>query len=307
MNKWLIAISSLLIILIVIIFGLYLSPVILGILNPHPTTQPASSQLLIPSNNISFTQVNGFNLKIQSGNHQDSEGLTKKEKMDAIDIALNNSTIRETMQRINDYRYISVENVTSVNASKTGSPDSGFLNISSKIAYISIRFEGAPMSLTLDNYIVYVDVLNNKMLGMVIYRGKAGPTAYVTILQGAIWYHQITGAAIFPGPGNVIRMAPTIMLNIDDVKTTSPMILSTDNFEKLRSGSTYKALEYVDFETNATRIADGSQPLNIIAINDGNAIWRANVTLGHEPIDLNYYMVVENENKDKEINISYWE
>jgi hypothetical protein len=299
MNRWKIALSSSLILIIVIVLGVYIFHVNINFLNLYTNSLPSS--------------IDGLNLTVPSDTYRDSDNLTAKEKMNAITVALNNSTVKDDIQAYsNTAQFISIGNVTSIDSIKTDSIHSGFLNVPAKIAYVPIGFAGTQLPYY-DNYIVLVDVLNNRILGLIKYSGKAGPDAYITIPPGSIWYYQM-GGVYRVEPGNYTKITPSVKLNIDDVNTTSPIILSADNFEKFKNGSPYKALEYVDFMTNTSRIADGNQPIDIIGIYDGTAIWGANVSISHAlPIDEKYfnpryyYLVIENKNNDKEIYISYWE
>lgn len=302
MKKWLAIIASVFVLLIIVIIGLYLSS-ITDIFNQQTTNTTSYSPSSIPSIMP--------DIRIQSSNYQSSDGLTAEEKMNAISVALNNSTIGHAMQTAESYTYVAIGNVTSANASKTWGIDSGFLNTSSKIAYVRISLEGTPMSSVLDSYAVYVNVLNNETLGLIIYGDKVGPMAYLTILPGSVWYHQLDGIEDVT-PGDYTQMMPTISLGVEDVNTTSPIILYIDDFEKYKKGSAYKALQYVDYMTNATLVADGSKPINIIEIDNGTAWWRANVSISHASLNdpkyynpQNYYMVIENKNVNKELTISY--
>lgn len=299
MDRWMTALSSLLILIIVIILGLYIFHANINFFNLYTNS--------LPSN------IDGLNLTVQSDNYHDSDNLTTKEKMDAITLALNNSTIKDDIKAYSSTaQFISIGNVTNIDSIKADYIHSGFLNVSAKIAYVPIGFTGTRLPYY-DNYIVLVDVLNNRILGLIKYSGKAGPDAYITILPDSMWYYQMGGVYKFE-PGNYTRLTPLVRLNVDDVNETYPMILSADNFEKFKNSSTYNALEYVDFTTNKSRIANGSHPIDLIGIYNGTAIWGANVSISHVlPIDekyfepRNYYLVIWNKNKDKEINISYWE
>jgi hypothetical protein len=298
-NKWIIALCTLLILITVIVSGLYLSHVDLNIINPSVNSLPSS--------------INGLSLKVPSDTYRDGDNLTAKEKMGAISVALNNSTVINDIQAYsNTAQYISIGNVTSADAIKADSIHTGFLNIPAKIAYVRIGFEGTQLPYY-DNYIVLVDILSNRTLGLIKYSGKAAPVAYITIPPGSVWFYQM-GGVYRVEPGNYTKITPSVRLNIDDVNTTYPIILSADNFEKFKNGSPYNALEYVDFMTNKSRIADGSHPIDILWTYNSTVIWGANVSISHAlPVDEKYfnpryyYLAIENKNVDKEINISYWE
>ena len=108
-------------------------------------------------------------------------------------------------------------------------------------------------------------------------------------------------------------MAPYISVNQDDINSTSMIILSNDNFTRLKEGLPYTALTYVDFTTNATVTADGSQPPHVASIYDGIATCAANVSFNNSvPPDANsgfpnyyYYVLIRNNNVNKDINITY--
>jgi hypothetical protein len=156
-----------------------------------------------------------------------------------------------------------------------------------------------------------VDVTNNIILGIGEYMGKVPPHIYVTIPPGATWYHQLTGVLTVV-PGDYTKFTPIVELNINDVNRTYPVILSADNFENLRNHSPYRALEYVDYVTNASSIIDGSKPISPQFMDNGTATWIGNVSIRHElPIDDKYfepryyYIIIENKNMYSEIPIEF--
>lgn len=301
-------------IIVVITLGFFLSPEIANILDHNPTSSPSIS----PSDNANFLQVNGIKITIQSSNHLDGDGLTSKEKTDAIAIALTNATVIETASEFNFN--ITVGNVTSADILKHSEFDSGFLNMSSKIASVPIIFEGR-MTSSIGGFDVYVDIANNKTLGYVEDEVRAGPYAYVTIPPGTYWYHQLNGMYFVYQPGNIMEfsqnnyteMTPRVLLNINDTSSLYPVILSTDNMEKFINGSHYNALEYVDYATNRSTIMDGSKPMTPVFINSENVAWQANISISHDlPLDHNYfnpryyYLILENKNNEKSVYIEYF-
>lgn len=301
-------------IIVVIALGIFLAPDITNILNNNPTT----SQSILPSDNANSSQVNGIKVSIQSSNHIDGEGLTSKEKTDAIAVALENETVMETAREFSFN--ITVGNVASADILKHSEFDSGFLNMSSKIASVPIRFDGI-MTSSIGGFDVYVDVANNRTLGYVEDEVKAGPYAYVMIPPGTYWYHQLNGMAFIYKPGNLAEfaqgdyteMTPRVVLNVNDTNSIYPMILSTDNMEKFINGSPYNALRYVDYATNGSMIMDSSRPMTPVYIYNETAVWQANVSISHDlPLDNNYfnpryyYLILENKNNEKEIDIAYF-
>lgn len=296
MNKWRIAVSSLLVLIVVIVLMLYLLP---NILHSHVSALPS--------------KVDNLTLQVPNNDYIDSDGLTASEKLDAIELAINNPTIIGEMQ--NNYTNpstIIISNVTSLSAGEvTGGIDSGFMNTSSKIAYLYVNFTGGPYTLFANSYAVYADLTNNKTLGLVTFGRLVSPIATVTIPPGSIWYTQVFGSSRLTADGKP-AMQPYFSVNADDVNTTSMIILSNDNFDKFKKGLPYTPLKYVDYATNATMIADGSQQLHI---NSDNGIdqYAAYVSFnGSIPADANasfpnlsYYILIENKNKDKKINITY--
>jgi len=309
MNKWLIALSSLLVLLVLIVLALYIFP-ITGILQPHVSALPS--------------KVDGLTLQVSGNDYKDSDGLTSAEKLDAIALALNDPTIIGAMQQavaVNnsnpqppDYDMplaIVISNVTSENSSELMGMDSGFLNTSSKTAYLYVSFKIA-FSELVNQYIVYVDLTNNRTLGLLTFEHLVSPFATITIPPGSIWYTQVSDLTGLAG-GYEPAMQPYFKVNMDDVNTTSMVILSKNNFTKFKEGLPYTALKYVDFMTNATMIADGNQPQHIASIYDGVATCTANVSFNNSiPPDANpefpnyyYYVLIENKDLDKEINITY--
>lgn len=297
-------------IIVVIALGLFLAPDITNILNYNPMTSP--------SDNANSSQVNGINITIQSSNYIDSEGLTSMEKTEAIAVALDNETVMETARE--DKFNITVGNVTSADIIKNSGFDSGYLNMSARIATVPIIFDGLG-SMAIGGFDVYVDIANNKTLGYVEDEGKAGPYAYVTIPPGMSWYHQLNGMYFVYQPGNITEyvqnnyteMTPRVLLNINDTNSIYPIILSMDNMEKFINGSNYKALEYVDYATNRSTILDGSRPMKPVYIDNETVAWQANVSISHDlPLDNNhfnpryYYLILENKNNEKAIYIEYF-
>lgn len=298
MNKLTIAISLIILLFILIVAG-WNSSTITNILHPNTTSLPSS--------------VYGLNLKIPNSVYQDSEGLNSTEKINAITLALNNTIIKEGIQsNVNRSTTIGIGNITSGSAGKERGVDSGYLNTNLKIAYLPLGFIGGAYPMLSDNYVLYTDVTNNKTLGYVVYQEKGSPLANITIPPGAIWYTQVHGSTGAASGKTEPTMVPYYIINKDDVNSTSMMILSNDNFTKFKEGLSYTPLKYTDFWTNETIIADGNQPQKASILN-GTAICGANVSFGNSiPLDANeifpnlyYYVLIENKNKDKEVNIEY--
>ena len=300
MNKWLIALSAALVLLL--LFGLVFYQ-----LNVSSVLQQHYSPL--PSN------LYGLPLQVSSNNYKDGNGLSAAEKMDAITMALSNPTILGEIQHINDSSNfglpdsinITISNATSDSTVESAGVDSGFLNLSSKIAYLYVSFN----SRLADNYAVYEDLSNNRTLGLVKFEELVSPIATVTVPPGAIWYTQVSGEPR-KGPEGQPVIQPYFSVNEQDVNTTTMMILSNDNFNKFKEGSPYTAIKYVDYMTNTTMTADGSQFLHIQSYN-GIDTCRAFVSINNtttsNAIDSftnqNYYVLLENKNPEKEINITY--
>lgn len=312
MNKQLIVISSLFVILVLIVLVLYLFP-ITGILQPHVSALPS--------------KMFGLPLQVPSNDYTDSNNLTSEEKMDAITLALNNPTITGAIQHtssilnnttitgappnVNVSITIVISNVTSVSAGELTGIDSGFLNTSSKIAYLYISFIGGSYASLANNYVVYMDLSNNRTLGLVTFEGIGSPVATVTIPPASIWYTQVSGPPRLSAD-NEPEMRPYFSVNEADVNTSSMMILSNDNFDKFKEGLPYTALKYVDYMTNTTMVADGSQLLHINSYN-GTDQCAAFVSFNNSiPADvkpgfpnLYYYVLIVNKNTDNDINITY--
>ena len=175
--------------------------------------------------------------------------------------------------------------------------------------------------MSIGGFDVYVDVTNNKTLGYVEDEGKAGPHAFITIPPHTFWYHQLNGMIFKYKPGNLseftqddyTEMSPRVLLDNNDTSSIYPVILSTDNMEKLINGSPYIALEYVDFATNRSTIMDGSRPMVPVFFDSETVAWQANVSISHDlPLDKNYfnpryyYLILENKNSEKAIGIQYF-
>jgi hypothetical protein len=222
--------------------------------------------LMNPTHNIE----NG--IKINDNNHIDSYGLTSNQKEMAINKALNNESIKELIKKYKNNVYIN--NVTLSDLSER----SGFIG-TDVYAVVPIQFgeKGLP---NMENILVYVDLSSNKIIGIEYFSFRPFPmSADIIIPPKSYWYHQLYGVY------NYEPMNATVMyfsLNITDNGKVYPIILSKDNFEKLRNGSDYNALEYVDYNTNNTRIQDGNEPVS--------ALWSANISISHHlPLKGKYF------------------
>jgi hypothetical protein len=298
LKKMAILLLSLLILAIVI--WAVESSAIIHMISPSATAQPT----------VAYPSVNGVGqvdtptpdpytgtlegLKVHGDNYNDSYGLTKGQKMDAIRLALDNSTVKES---IKEFENISPVLLIGPVALSDQDIRSGYLDLPN-IANVPMQFGE---SFTQQNFIVYVDFRNNTVIGIERWWPKEDIQLYIPIPSGASWYHKLMGPWVNASDDmSRIELDFHVIYSPDDARIY-PAIVDESNFSMLKNNSTFSAVRYVDFMTDLSTMYDGTKPIVPVWTMNGSGSWDPHMSLGDanipnyfNQVHPTYYMVLRN-------------
>lgn len=284
--------------IIVILIGVFESSTIISIIAPPVTPQPTVTQsngimpTYTPTPNAYTRTFEG--LKVHDDNYNNSYGLTASQKMAAIQLAIDNSTIQQT---ITEFKSMSPNLSIGPVAQSDMDMLSGYLNFPN-IVNVPITFGD---SFTEEYFIVYVDSLNHTVIGMESCWPKEVRNVDTPIPSGAYWYHRIMGPWVnMSDEGSRLEMRFHVAYSPEDTRLY-PVIVDESNFNKFKNGSSFSALIYVDYMTNRTTMIDGTKPIVPDLSNNGTSYWAPYIGLGDVNLpgnwnatQRNYYIIFKN-------------
>lgn len=284
---------------IIVLVGVFGSSTLNNIINSYPTPQPTLTQSNVtvlaytPTPDPYTGTVKG--LKVHGNNYNDSDGLTASQKMAAIQLAIDNSTIR---QKITEFRSMSPNMSIGPVAQSDMDTLSGYLNLPN-IVNVPMTFGDLPAQ---EYFIVYVDSLNYTVIGMESWWPKEVRNVDTPIPSGTSWYHRIMGPWVnMSDDGSRLEMRFHLAYRPGDARLY-PAIVDESNFNKFKNGSSFSALVYVDYMTNRTTVIDGTKPIVPDLIDNGTSYWAPYMGLGDVNLpgnwnatQRNYYIIFKNE------------
>jgi hypothetical protein len=240
---------------------------------------------------------------IDESNYHDSDGLTSSQKMDAINIAVNDGTVIDIFSSDRDRSNRTIKPVTLSNASKLPGDDreiydQGFLKMPSSMVTVPIYLEvpgKTPFTLCLN---VLVDLSGKRVMGYEQYTFTILPIFNdVLIPSGSTWYHQLSGEKM----NNYTGMKISIRAGADDLKALYPIIVDKDELAKLIKDSAYSPFNWVDAVTGETRVIGGNEAMEPQIQDNGIAVWsltmnvtQASTNAMQYPEPSDYYVVIQN-------------
>jgi hypothetical protein len=284
---------------IIILVGVFGSSTLNNIINSYPTPQPTLTQsnVTVPAYTPTPDPYTGTveGLKVHGNNYNDSDGLTASQKMAAIQIAVDNSTIQ---QKITEFKNMSPN--LSIGPVTQSDMDfrSGYLNLPN-VVNVPLRFGDLPAQ---QYFIVYVDSLNHTVIGMESWWPKEAGSVDTPIPAGAYWYHRIMGPWINASDDmSRLEMQFRVAYKPEDARLYS-IIVDESNFYKFKNGSSFSALRYVDYTTNQTIVMNGVVPIVPDFKDNGTSYWTPHMGLGDVNLPgywnetrTNYYVIFRNE------------
>jgi hypothetical protein len=262
---------------IVILIGVFESSTIINIIAPPATPQPTITQSNVtmpaytPTPDAYTGMVEG--LKVHDDNYNDSYGLTASQKMDAILLVTDNSTISEKIKEYENMgANISIGPVTLSNQSIR----SGYLNLPN-LVNVPMQFGDWPVP---QYFIVYIDEQNRTVIGMERWWPKEVGSVDTPIPAGAYWYHRLMGPWINSSDDmSRLEMRFRVAYSPEDARIY-PIVVDESNFYKFKNCSSFSALRYVDYMTNQTTVIDGTKPILPDFTDNGTSYWMPYMGLG---------------------------
>lgn len=297
-KKLMILLLSLLI--IVILIGVFESGKIINIINPPTTPQPS---LTHPSVNATWPVYTPTTdpytgtverLKVHGDNYNDSNGLTAAQKMDAILLAIDNSTVRE---RFSEYEGMNSNLSIAPVIPSMADYRSGFLK-RPDLVNVQIILNNMAMP---ENLIVYVDIKNNTMDGVEGWWSRDTGPMDASIPPGGEWYHRLMGPWINEsGDMSRIEMHFRLVYSPGDAMLY-PTIVDDSNFSLIKNGSMFSPVRYVDYVTNQTMTYADNTPVVPEWTINGTSAWGPHMSFGdavlpdyyYEPHPA-YYVIIKN-------------
>jgi hypothetical protein len=286
--------------IIVILIGVYGSSTIFHIISPSTTPHPTIAHLDVNSTLPDYTStpdpytstIEG--LKVNADNYNDSNGLTTGQKMDAILLAINNSTVRE---RFSEYE--SMNSNLSIGPVIPSMADywSGYLKHSDMVN-VPIILNGMPLP---EDLIVYVDIKNNTIDGVEGWWSRETGPMDTSIPPGDEWYHRLMGPWInASGDMSRIEMHFRMVYSPGDARLY-PIIVDDSNFSLIKNGSMFSPVRYVDYVTNQTMTYADNTPVVPEWTSNGTSAWEPHMSFGDAvlPYYYNeqhpaYYVIIKN-------------
>lgn len=184
-------------------------------------------------------------MAVDQENYNNSYGLSKAEKADAINIVLNEPMVREILPH---EAYSGPADTINKVALYEDNDFQGYLNSSVRMAVVNI-------SLTHRNWGVsaMVDLDNKKCMVLIttILRRNDPMYGYVVLPPGSAWYRMLLWTFNY----NIsFTMEPPEV-------TLYPLVADGTNFMKYKSGEPYQAYEYWNPIVNKTYSYDGTTPI----------------------------------------------
>ncbi|HEY3422476.1 MAG TPA: hypothetical protein VGK13_04895, partial [Methanocellaceae archaeon] len=171
-------------------------------------------------------------LKVHADNYDDSDGLTTGQKMDAILLAINNSTVRE---RFGEYEGMNSNLSIGPVIPSMADYRSGYLK-RPDIVNVPIILNSMPLP---EYLIVYVDIKNNTIDGVEGWWSRTTGPMDASIPSGGEWYHRLMGPWIYEsGDMSRIEMHFRLVYSPGDARLY-PIIVDDSNFSLIKNGSMF--------------------------------------------------------------------
>lgn len=304
------------VLVIVILMGILESSSIISVINPRTTPEPT---LAYPGGNAvlpEFTPtpdpytgtVEG--IKIHCDNYNDSNELTAGQKMNAIRIAINNSTIQE---KFNEFEGANASLYGISNASLYIGPvilsmmdnESGYLK-RPNVANVPIKLGLLPLP---EYLIAYVDIKNDTIAGVDGWWSRMPGTMDTSIPPGGEWYHGLMEPWVNTSDDmSRIEMHVRLVYSPGDAELY-PIIVDDSNFSLLKNGSMFSPVKFIDYVTNQTIVYADATPIVPEWTANGTSVWEPHISFGNailpdyngEPYPAYYVIIINADNRPVQI------